>query len=133
MILALQTAGPVTCMWLFDAQDQPDPQKPTLVWESGRDLATELLGKITTLLRRHNADLGNLESIVVFSGPGSFTSLRIGHTVANALSDGLGIKVVGAMGENWISDGLAALSDVKVGAIAMPVYGSEPNITKPKH
>jgi tRNA threonylcarbamoyladenosine biosynthesis protein TsaB len=133
MILALQTAGPVTSIWLFDAQKQPDPGKPTLVWESGRDLATELLGKITTLLRRHDADIRNLEAIVVFSGPGSFTSLRIGHTVANALADSLGIKVVGAMGDGWLADGLAALADAKVGVIAMPVYGSEPNITKPKH
>jgi len=145
MILVLQTAGFVTNIWLLKTQSRadgsgrraepprPEPPRPDLVWESGRELAAELLGKITTLLRQHDAELSDLKGIVVFSGPGSFTSLRIGHTVANALADSLGIPVVGAAGDNWLANGLAELRGAPTGQSALPVYGSDPHITQQKH
>jgi tRNA threonylcarbamoyladenosine biosynthesis protein TsaB len=131
MILALQAAGPVTSMWLIKSSSELATE-PTLVWESGRQLATELLGKITTILRQHDAELGDLTGIIIFSGPGSFTSLRIGHTVVNTLADALNVPVAGAMGDDWLSDGLHQLATPKPGSIALPVYGAEANITKQK-
>jgi tRNA threonylcarbamoyladenosine biosynthesis protein TsaB len=125
VILALQTR-----FWLARAGQLNDSTPMTLEWENGRNLADELLGKITTLLRQHDLGLADLTGIVIFSGPGSFTSLRIGHAVANALADGLGIPVVGAAGEGWLSAAAKALQDAPVGRPALPVYGAEPNITQ---
>jgi len=133
MILALQTAGAVTRLWLVESGKAPNADQPTLEWESGRDLADELLGKITTLLRQHGRGLADLTGIVVFSGPGSFTSLRIGHALANALADGLGIAVVGQAGDDWLPTGVAKLASTAAGHPALPFYGGDPNISAPKN
>jgi tRNA threonylcarbamoyladenosine biosynthesis protein TsaB len=131
MILALKTAGATTEAWLFAAADSPKPVA-TLEWESGRELSDQLLGRLTDLIQSQHRTLADLTGIVIFSGPGSFTSLRIGHTVVNALSDSLGIPVVGTTGDDWLELGRAQLPKTKPGHPALPHYGAEANITKPK-
>lgn len=131
MILAIQTAAATTMLWLLDPA-APVSKQPALEWDSGRDLADQLLAKITATLSEAGLQLHDLTGIVVFSGPGSFTSLRIGHTVVNALADSLSIPVAGARGDDWLQAGCQSLADTPVGRPALPHYGSEANITKPK-
>lgn len=129
MILALHTSGTTTYLHVVapDGAVLSDRQ-----WDSGRQLADELLDVLRDLLNDNGTDFTGLTGIIIFSGPGSFTSLRIGHTVANALAAQLGIPVVGTGGEDWIATGIAALPHAKTGVIAMPFYGAEANITRPK-
>ena len=101
-------------------------------WESGRALSDDILRHITDLISGKNAELKDLCGVIIFSGPGSFTSLRIGHSVANALADGLGIPVVGAMDQDWIQQGIIELKTSIAKEPALPFYGSEANISKPK-
>ncbi|HSX01404.1 MAG TPA: tRNA (adenosine(37)-N6)-threonylcarbamoyltransferase complex dimerization subunit type 1 TsaB [Candidatus Saccharimonas sp.] len=129
MILALHAAGATTSVWLFD---QAPPARPTVEWESGRTLADQLLARLSEAIAHAGQQPADLAGIIVYSGPGSFTSLRIGHSVANALADSLGVPVVGAQGEHWLADGLAALSSTPAGRPALPHYGANANITKPK-
>ncbi|HEX3082280.1 MAG TPA: tRNA (adenosine(37)-N6)-threonylcarbamoyltransferase complex dimerization subunit type 1 TsaB [Candidatus Saccharimonadia bacterium] len=131
MILALKTDGPVTNMWLYENQKTIRPQAEA-TWESGRDLADQLLGRIQDFLKQHSAGLNDLKGIIVFSGPGSFTSLRIGHAVASALADSLGIPVCGAMGSDWAETARTALATTPAGRPALPHYGGEAHITRPK-
>jgi tRNA threonylcarbamoyladenosine biosynthesis protein TsaB len=123
MILVLKTADHTTKAWLY--KDGKVAQ--SFDWESGRTLSDQLLARLQTL-----TDFKNLTGIVIFSGPGSFTSLRIGHTVANALADSLHIPVVGTSGDDWIAEGLKIVHSAKPGLPALPHYGAEANITKPK-
>ena len=132
MILALHAAGASTHLWLYDATSTSEPLAE-VEWESGRQLSSQLLTRIKDLVASRGAHIHDLAGVVVFSGPGSFTSLRIGHTVANALADGVQIPVVGAQGENWLRAGLAAVADAKPGHPALPHYGSEAHITRPKN
>lgn len=53
---------------------------------------------IDKLLKKHNVALSNINSIKVNTGPGSFTGLRVGASVANALGWTLGITVNGKKG-----------------------------------
>lgn len=129
MILVLRTDGPTAELYLTTPEGSVVNGE---LWESGRDLAEGLLDHIQALLDDQKIDRGELTGIIVFSGPGSFTSLRIGHTVANALADSLGIPVVGAMDDGWITHGVTLLRDAKHGVPALPVYGAEANITRPK-
>jgi tRNA threonylcarbamoyladenosine biosynthesis protein TsaB len=133
MILALKTADHTTSAWLFAAAatSAGDPTG-TLEWESGRTLSDELLGRLTQFMAGQSLALKDLTGVIVFSGPGSFTSLRIGHTVANALADSLNIPVVGAAGDEWLNHGIESLRKAKPGRPAVPVYGAEAHITKPK-
>ena len=54
-----------------------------------------VLPLIEKLLREHKLQLGDIHEIVVAEGPGSFTGLRVGATIANALGDMLDIPVNG--------------------------------------
>ena len=133
MILALRTDGPTTRAWIYPRTSSPKANPiAELGWESGRELSDQLLSKLTGFLREHSVRLESLSGIIIYSGPGSFTSLRIGHTVANALADSLQIPVVGASGDSWIQTAITKLSNTPPGQPALPHYGSEAHITRPK-
>lgn len=89
-------------------------------------------------LKENGVTMESLKGIVVNSGPGTFSSLRSGIVVANTLSFGLRIPVVGIpMPDERPVPQIAALGIIevkkaKVGDIVSPEYGSEPNISQPK-
>lgn len=128
MILGIHAAGTETVLELFTAEGSV---LATDRWESGRTLSDDLLRRIVSLVEQKKLKLNDLSGIVIFSGPGSFTSLRIGHSVANALADGLSIPIVGTVGEDWIQDGITELKTSSTKEPALPFYGAEANITKP--
>ncbi len=130
MILALKTASNVTELRLFGPEDGQLIAEET--WDSGRELADGLLDHLQQLLGKHDATFADLSGLIIFSGPGSFTSLRIGHTVLNALADSLNIPVVGAQGDDWTQSGLAELPAAHLGRPALPHYGGDANVTLPK-
>lgn len=54
-----------------------------------------LLPLIKKILKKNKVDYGDLAGVEVEAGPGSFTGLRVGVSVANALGFALGIPVNG--------------------------------------
>lgn len=125
MILAIRTDNPVAELYLYDGHDL----KTKDIWEAGNKLSLQLNEHIEKLIQK---DYTKIDGIVVFQGPGSFTGLRIGMTVANTLAYSLGVPIVGAMGEDWVKDGLRSLKTAKKGTFVIPEYGAAPNITKQK-
>ena len=87
-------------------------------WESGRELARDLLKFIHDKLVENGCDWHDLESIKFLAGPGSFTGLRIGATVVNTLSRDLRIPLYDQHGKQH--------------EIILPEYGRPANITPPK-
>lgn len=130
MILSLNTAGMDTSLQLLNVDGQVIG---TDNWKSGRTLSDDLLSHIQELVLRNYTTLTELTGIIIFSGPGSFTSLRIGHSVANALAYGLSIPIVGTMESDWLQEGIIELKTSETKEPALPFYGAEANITKPKH
>ena len=86
-------------------------------WESGRDLAENLLQFIHDKLVENGKDFQDLEEITFMSGPGSFTGLRIGAAVVNTLANELNIPLKNHHGE--------------IVKIILPDYGRGANISKP--
>jgi len=127
MILAIDTSTPECRVWLIDGEDRRDH-----TWNAGRNLADGILRYLRELLVADGRSWRDIESIVVFKGPGSFTGLRIGLTVMNTLADTYSLPIVGETGDAWLSSGLERLSRDENDGLVMPLYGREPNITKPR-
>lgn len=101
-------------------------------WQAGRNLSDGLLQFLQQCLKEFGVEWADLSGIVVFRGPGSYTSLRIGLTVMNTLADGLNIPIVGADGETWESEGLTRLEAGDNDKIILPIYLQPVYITQPK-
>lgn len=99
-------------------------------WQAHRRLAETLHGQIIQLLNRHDCSLQNLSGVIVYAGPGSFTGLRIGTSVANALAYSLNIPINAASGEQWVNEAMAGLKETLTG-YATPTYGSPATTTSP--
>jgi tRNA threonylcarbamoyladenosine biosynthesis protein TsaB len=91
-----------------------------------------LLSRIESLLKDRGSVWSDLTGLIICAGPGSFTSLRIGHTVMNTLADSLGIGIVSKSGDDWLAQAVEALSTAEVGRPVMPIYGGEAHVTRPK-
>lgn len=128
MILAIRTDRPLAELYLCNN----GIQIANVSWQAHRELADTLLGRIKQLLTDNNVELKHLRGIIVFTGIGSFTGLRIGTVVANTLAYSLDIPVTATTGPDWLSQGLEGLLAAKLGEYVVPEYHSEPNITKSK-
>lgn len=86
--------------------------------EGKYELAENIFQFIYEKLRANHADWTDVSEITFFSGPGSFTGLRIGAALVNALADELNIPLFDHHGRRH--------------AIIIPDYGREANISKPR-
>jgi hypothetical protein len=76
------------------------------------DVEGDIISEIVKELKKRGKKLKDLTEVGVNPGPGSFTGLRVGFSIANTLNYFLGLK--------------------KIDKLPLPNYGKEPNITKPK-
>lgn len=110
MKLYLDTSDQNLCILKLDDQ--------TYEWPAGKELAENLLGYIRDRLAENNKTWQDLEEITFYTGPGSFTGLRIGAAIVNTLASELDIPLYDQHGEKH--------------QIILPDYGKPANITKPK-
>ena len=129
MILAIRTDSMEATIALLASGGTVQREE---TWEAGRALSRQLPPRIEKLLDDCGVTYADVAGVVVYQGPGSFTSLRIGITVANTIAHEQHIPIVGATGDDWIQAGLSQLKDAQPGTILTPVYGGEANISKPK-
>jgi tRNA threonylcarbamoyladenosine biosynthesis protein TsaB len=108
MKLYLDTSTPMTVLRLDDEVYE---------WKSERDLAKDLLKFMQDKLAERGKGWRDITELRFFSGPGSFTGLRIGATVMNTLAGELNIPLYDHHGKRQ--------------KIIMPEYGRPANITLP--
>ncbi|MDQ3880913.1 MAG: tRNA (adenosine(37)-N6)-threonylcarbamoyltransferase complex dimerization subunit type 1 TsaB [Chloroflexota bacterium] len=92
MIVALETSSTD----LSIAVAVPE-QRRVLVdaWSGGQRHARELLPRLVALASRLGVPLGSAAAVVVGIGPGSFTGLRVGVSVAKGIALGAGCPIIG--------------------------------------
>jgi tRNA threonylcarbamoyladenosine biosynthesis protein TsaB len=64
-------------------------------WTAGYRHGEELLARVDALLVETGVELSGLGGIVVGTGPGAFTGLRVGLATAKGLAHALGVPIVG--------------------------------------
>jgi tRNA threonylcarbamoyladenosine biosynthesis protein TsaB len=142
MILVIDTANKEAFIGLWKNNSWVGQETFT----AGRELNSLILQKLQETFQ-HSAECWNvdgpnfnlLSGIIVNSGPGSFTGLRIGISVANTIAYSKNIPIVGVeAGENGseylLQKGLKMLESAgsHFKESIVPQYGAEPNITTPK-
>lgn len=84
----------------------------------GHEMAEKLLGFIFEKLDEQGKTWSDIDSITFFSGPGSFTGLRIGAAIVNTLAHELNIPLYDHHGVVY--------------PVIIPDYGRPANISAPK-
>lgn len=82
------------------------------------DMSEQILSFIYDKLQENQADWQDISEITFYSGPGSFTGLRIGAAVVNTLVDTLKVPLFDHYGQQH--------------QIILPDYGRPANISTPR-
>ena len=105
IILTIRTDKPESEIGLFN----DDKKLVYAVWQAHRQLAETIHKKINEVLANQGKKLDDVEGIVCYQSPGSFTGLRIGLTVGDAIAYSLDIPIVGTMETDWVEKGIENL------------------------
>jgi tRNA threonylcarbamoyl adenosine modification protein YeaZ len=114
LVLAFDTATDVATSALVDDGE---------VLGERSSVAKTLLEDVDALLRQASARPGELEALVVGTGPGSFTSTRIGLAVARGLGLALGIEGAGVSTLDALAaggEGALPVIDARRGEVFLP-------------
>lgn len=128
IILTIRTDNPQAEIGLYNDSEKLAYE----TWQAHRELASMLHIKIEHLLASQKKQWKDIEGIVAYQGPGSFTGLRIGLTVVNTLSYALKIPSAGQTGDDWIKTGIDRLTSGDSDQLVMPEYGAPVHITQQK-
>ena len=119
LVLAFDTATDVATSALLDDDE---------VLGERASVAKTLLEDVDALLRRASARPRDVEALVVGTGPGSFTSTRIGLATARGLAlalggvEGAGISTLDALAEG--AEGALPVIDARRGEVFVPGAGA---------
>jgi tRNA threonylcarbamoyladenosine biosynthesis protein TsaB len=129
LYLAIKTDNPEAQLHLL----QNDVVTASKTWTAHRQLLETLHVTIKQLLESQKLAYSDIAGIIFYAGPGSFTGLRIGASVANALAASLDVGIVAAQTDDWLHIGAQRIVDMPSFVKAIePEYGSPATITAPK-
>ena len=127
MILLLDTSTAICRLTLVD-----NGQKFNTEWLAKRLLAKNLLSFLQGQLASHGKTWDDITGLGIFTGPGSFTGLRIGITVFNTIASSQHVPIVGSNGKTWQRKALKKLAEGNDDKMVLPFYDRTANITKPR-
>jgi tRNA threonylcarbamoyladenosine biosynthesis protein TsaB len=127
-ILAIRTDKPEAELYLYE----DDKLLLQFKWQAHLQLAETLNSKIEEILNKLSISYDQLEGVLFYKGPGSFTGLRIGAAVGNAIAYAQKIPIISAGGEDWLEKSISRLQKGQNDKIAIPEYGAPASTTQPK-
>lgn len=108
MILALDTATATASLALYDPMEEIVLAEQT--WQARRRQTEELLPVLQAMMDRLASVPADLRTVAVTTGPGSFTGVRIGISVAKGIALGLpstptlvGLPVLSVTAAPWLT------------------------------
>jgi tRNA threonylcarbamoyladenosine biosynthesis protein TsaB len=118
MILCLETATPVCSVALCDSN------RIISIKESheNKSHAANITLFIKELLQEAKISTEELEAVAVSKGPGSFTGLRIGVSVAKGIAYGASIPLIGIDTTRSMFNGIVGTSDKKYGTDSTSLF-----------
>lgn len=130
MYIAIRTEKPEAEIILFDESKIVE----TVSWHAHKQLSSTILLKTTDLLARHSLSFGDIQGIACFTDGGSFTGLRIGASVANALAASLQVPVVSVLHSEWLVPTTLCVkfAHTEPGQFIAPHYDRPATTTQPK-
>jgi len=137
MILVLDTAAENVFIGLWDKEKSAWSSKDEFL--GGRELNSLIIKKLDKSFWYSQENQNKLVGIIIAAGPGSFTGLRIGMSIANTLAYVRDIPIVAVpeikSAEELLNKGLELLrkSEPVFEKAVTPHYGAEPHITKSKN
>jgi len=90
MLLAIDTATRYASVALYDASGVISEES----WRSEKNHSVEVMPAVSRMLSRQGLTPGQLTGVAVAKGPGSFTGLRIGMSIAKGLCLALSIPII---------------------------------------
>lgn len=129
LLLTIRTDRPEAEISLYADNQHIDHKS----WQAHQKLAETLHLQVLKLLKGKKADWSSIEGIVVYEGPGSFTGLRIGLSIANALAYSLSVPIIGRTGIDWCEQGISRLLIGETQQVIIPEYGAPVHITLPSN
>ncbi|MGB3327642.1 MAG: tRNA (adenosine(37)-N6)-threonylcarbamoyltransferase complex dimerization subunit type 1 TsaB [Thermomicrobiales bacterium] len=90
LVLAIDTSTEMAGIGLSDGESHAE-----LVWPAGRMQTTSVLAEIDTMLARYGRAIGDVGAVAVAIGPGTFTGLRVGLSIAKGLVLAQGAALIG--------------------------------------
>src|SRR4051794_37867593 len=100
---------------------RPPPPPARTTWEAGRTHGAQLLPAIGRLTGEANLRRSRIRGVIVGTGPGAFTGLRVGIATAKALAHELRVPIAG------VSSAEALLAAADVGPSAVLLAPAGPN------
>jgi tRNA threonylcarbamoyladenosine biosynthesis protein TsaB len=92
MIVAIESASTDPSVALAERDGTPIAVEG---WSGGHGQGHALLPRLLALIEREGRSLRVVTAVAVGTGPGSFTGLRVGMSLAKGLAVGLGVPIVG--------------------------------------
>jgi tRNA threonylcarbamoyl adenosine modification protein YeaZ len=129
LLLAIDTATSVAVVALGDGEGRLIAEEP---WVAGYRHGEELLPRIRRLLASSSVALSGLAAIVVGTGPGAFTGLRVGIATAKGLAHALDRPIVGVSSGEALIDA-AGSADTRPIALLLPAGPSDRVLVRPGH
>jgi tRNA threonylcarbamoyladenosine biosynthesis protein TsaB len=91
LLIAIDTATRWAGVALYDGETV----RAEATWQSRNNHSVELMPALDRMLAQQGVKAEHLAAVAVASGPGSFTGLRIGMSVAKGLAQAQGIPILG--------------------------------------